>query len=148
MAGRAELLRSHAFEMAGLAVPPHAVPPAPVITIKDLGAICWSGSAGAVKYTIERQDSASAPWVVLTDSATDADTPWVDPNPVAGGLSGMYRVTAYNADGLASQPFGTTLGLKDAAAPAAAAEVRKSPKPPGSPASSMPPARRPPRGGR
>jgi hypothetical protein len=54
--------------------------------------------------TIERQDSASAPWVVLTDSATDADTPWVDPNPVAGGLSGTYRVTAYNADGIASQP--------------------------------------------
>jgi mannan endo-1,4-beta-mannosidase len=104
MAGRAELLRSHAFEMAGLAVPTHAVPPAPVITIKDLGAIAWSGSAGAVRYTIERQDSASAPWVVLTDSATDADTPWVDPNPVAGGLSGTYRVTAYNADGIASLP--------------------------------------------
>ena len=32
MAARAELLRTHAYEIAGGAVPPHAIPPAPVIT--------------------------------------------------------------------------------------------------------------------
>jgi mannan endo-1,4-beta-mannosidase len=102
MAARAEFLRTHAFEIAGLAVPPHAVPPAPVITYKGLDVIAWRGSTFAVKYTIERQASASAPWVVVSDSATDADTPFVD---LAAGFSiPTYRVTAYNADGIASQP--------------------------------------------
>ena len=93
MAARAELLRNHAFEIAGLAVPPHAVPPAPVITVVGVGGvIAWRGSAGAVKYTIERQDSASSPWRVVDSNATDADTPWVDPNPPAGLTGGIYCV--------------------------------------------------------
>jgi mannan endo-1,4-beta-mannosidase len=105
MAARAELLRTHAFEIAGLAVPQHSVPPAPVINvIAEGGVIGWRGSAGAVKYTIERKDSESAPWQVVDNNATDADTPWVDPNPPAGFSVGIYRVTAYNADGVASAP--------------------------------------------
>ena len=77
MAARAELLRTHAFEIAGVPVPPHAIPPAPVITFKGLGLIAWRGSAGAVKYTVERRDNNSAPWQVICDKcATDTDTPW------------------------------------------------------------------------
>jgi mannan endo-1,4-beta-mannosidase len=101
MAARAELLRTHAYEMAGFAVPPHAIPPAPVITLAG-GVVAWRGSAGAVKYVIEREDSASGPWQVVDSNATDTDTPWVDPNPPATGA--IYRVTAYNADGVASAP--------------------------------------------
>jgi hypothetical protein len=105
MAARADLLRNHAFEIAGLAVPPHAVPSAPVITVVGAGGvIAWRGCAGAVKYVIEREDSASGPWQVVDDNATDTDTPWVDPNPPAGLTGGIYRVTAYNADGKASAP--------------------------------------------
>jgi mannan endo-1,4-beta-mannosidase len=104
MAARAELLRTHAFQIAGLAVPPHDIPPAPVITLVGLGSVSWRGCAGAVKYTIERYDSASGTWTVVDNNATDADTPWVDPNPPAGLAGGIYRVTAYNADGVASQP--------------------------------------------
>jgi mannan endo-1,4-beta-mannosidase len=105
MAARAELLRTHAFEIAGVAVPPHAVPPAPVITVNGLGLIAWRGSAGAVKYTVERKDNNSAPWQVICDKcATDADTPWVDPKPARGFFDAKYRVTAYNADGKASEP--------------------------------------------
>jgi mannan endo-1,4-beta-mannosidase len=105
MAARAELLRTHAFEIAGLPVPPHAVPPAPVITVMGLGLVAWRGSAGAVSYSIERKDSGSAPWQVICDKcATDADTPWVDPKPAPGIFGTKYRVTAYNADGKASEP--------------------------------------------
>jgi mannan endo-1,4-beta-mannosidase len=108
MAARAELLRTHAFEMAGAPVPPHAVPPAPVITSGGLGVITWRGSAGAVKYSVERKNSAAGAWQVICDKcATDADTPWIDPKPntnLSDLFGTKYRVTAYNADGQASEP--------------------------------------------
>ena len=68
------------------------------------GVVAWRGSAGAVKYVIEHEDSASGPWQVVDSNATDTDTPWVDPNPPAGITGGIYRVTAYNRDGQASAP--------------------------------------------
>jgi len=106
MAARAELLRSHAYRMAGMAVPPHDIPPAPVITTTGFGALGWRGSAGAVNYTIERKDSDTAPWHVVCDKcATDSDAPWFDPKPGAGLFFGAkYRVTAWNADGKPSAP--------------------------------------------
>jgi hypothetical protein len=106
MAARAELLRSHAYRMVGMAVPPHDIPPAPVITTTGFGALGWRGSAGAVKYTIERKDSDSAPWRIVCDKcATDSDAPWFDPKPGAGLFFGAkYRVTAWNADGMPSAP--------------------------------------------
>jgi hypothetical protein len=105
MAARAELLRTHAFEMAGLPVPAHAIPPAPVVTTKGLGLIAWRGSAGAVSYSIERQAAPGAPWETICDKcATDADTPWIDPKPSPSLFGVRYRVTAYNADGKAGAP--------------------------------------------
>jgi len=103
MAARAELLRTHAFEMAGGSVPPHAVPPAPVVSFQGLGAVAWRGSAGAVRYSIERKDGDS--WTVVCDRcATDADTPWIDPRPSMNIFAARYRVTAYNAEGKPSAP--------------------------------------------
>jgi len=103
MQARAELLRAHAYAMAGVPAPPHAIPAAPVITFKGLGLLGWHGSAGAVAYSVERQASDSAPWENICDKcATDADAPWVDPKPA--GFTARYRVIAYNADGKPSQP--------------------------------------------
>ncbi len=105
MAARAELLRSHAYRMAGMTVPAHDIPHAPVITVTGFGALGWRGSAGAVKYSIERKDSDTAPWLVVCDKcATDADAPWIDPKPAQGMFGAKYRVTAYNADGKPSAP--------------------------------------------
>jgi hypothetical protein len=107
MAARAELLRSHAFAMAGVPVPPHAIPAAPVVTTVGLGLITWRGSAGAVKYSIERKDSDTAPWQLVCDKcATDENTPWIDPKPAKAffGFGVHYRMTAYNADGKPSAP--------------------------------------------
>ncbi len=104
MRERAEMLRNHAFAMRGIPVPPHPVPAAPVITANMMGLVSWRGSAGAVSYSVQRQTSATAPWETICDKcATDEDTPWADPKPV--GLFGShYRVIAYNADGVASEP--------------------------------------------
>ena len=105
MAARAELLRAHAFEMAGGPVPAHAIPPAPVVTFEGGGLVAWRGSAGAVTYSIERKDNDTAPWTVICEKcAMDADTPWIDPKPTLNIFGAHYRVTAYDADGKASAP--------------------------------------------
>lgn len=105
MHARAELLRSHAFEMAGEPVPPHAIPPAPVVTTKGMGLVAWRGSADAVSYSIERQDTPGAAWQTICDKcATDSDTPWIDPKPAPGIFTARYRVIAWNADGKPSPP--------------------------------------------
>jgi hypothetical protein len=105
MAARAELLRSHAFVMAGVPVPPHAIPPAPVVTTQGMGPLTWRGSAGAVSYSVERKDSDSGPWKLICDKcATDESAPWLDPHPAQAIFGIKYRVTAYNADGKPSEP--------------------------------------------
>ena len=105
MRARAEQLRTHAYAMAGIPIPPHMVPPAPVITTKGLGFIGWRGSAGAVSYSVQRQVGESGNWETICDKcATDADTPWPDPKPAATLFGVKYRVIAYNADGTPSVP--------------------------------------------
>ena len=105
MAARAELLRTHAFEIAGGPMPPHVTPAAPVITAQGLGLVAWRGSVGAVKYSIERKDNDAGPWRLICDKcATDADTPWIDPKPAQAIFGVHYRVIGYNADGKASEP--------------------------------------------
>jgi mannan endo-1,4-beta-mannosidase len=106
MRNRAQQLRTHAFAMSASTVPSHAVPPAPQITsIVVGGLIAWRGSAGAIRYSIERKDAVSKGWQAVCDKcATDTDDPWADPRPVAGA---QYRVTAFNLDGVASEPSKT-----------------------------------------
>ena len=109
MQARAEMLRSHAFAMAGTIMPPHPVPEAPVITFKGIGTLGWRGSAGAVVYSVQRLSAGSTGWQTVCDRcATDADTPWVDDQAANRSLSDLfatqYRVIAYNADGAASAP--------------------------------------------
>jgi hypothetical protein len=105
MRARAEMLRTHAFKMAGLAVPPHPAPATPVITTHSLGMVRWRGVAAAVNYSVERQVKDGAPWELVCDKcATDADMGWPDLTPGLGALMSKYRITAYNADGVASAP--------------------------------------------
>ena len=109
MQARAELLRAHAFAMAGLPVPPHPVPAPPVITFKGIGLVGWRGSAGAVVYSVQRRLGDAAQWQTICDRcATDADTPWVDADAAKSSFANLfatkYRVIAYNADGKGSDP--------------------------------------------
>ena len=102
MASRAQQLRTHAYAMAGQPVPKHAIPPAPVVTSTVLGGlVAWRGSAGAVRYSIDRMDPGSTTWKSVCDKcATDEDDPWIDPHPNL--LGAQYRITAFNADGIAN----------------------------------------------
>jgi hypothetical protein len=64
--------------------------------------VAWRGSAGAVRYSVERQDPGKTEWKTICDKcATDADDPWVDPH---SAFFAHYRVTAWNADNVPSQP--------------------------------------------
>ena len=104
MADRAQRLRAHAYAMAGQPVPKHATPPPPDITVVGFGGlVAWRGSAGAVRYSIERMDPNGTEWKTVCDRcATDGDDPWIDPHPIIFGA--RYRVTAWNADGVPSAP--------------------------------------------
>jgi mannan endo-1,4-beta-mannosidase len=104
MAARTQLLRSHAYTMSGTAVPKHNIPPSPVITSTVIvGLIAWRGSAGAVRYSVERNDQGSKEWKSICDRCpTDTDDPWADPHGALGGVH--YRVIAWNADGVPSEP--------------------------------------------
>jgi hypothetical protein len=88
--------------MAGTVVPKHNIPPAPIITSTVVGGlIAWRGSAGAVRYSIERYDSLAKSWQTICNKcSTDADDPWVDPHPALSGT--RYRITAFNADDVPS----------------------------------------------
>jgi mannan endo-1,4-beta-mannosidase len=97
------MLRSHAFKMAGLPVPPHPVPPAPIITTKSLGIVRWRGSAGAVNYSVERS-MPDGNWELICDKcAKDSDMGWPDLS-FKGLMGAKYRSTAYNADGEPGPP--------------------------------------------
>jgi len=103
MAARAQQLRAHAYAISGTPVPPHATPPPTVITSLVIGGmVAWRGSAGAVRYSVERMDPGTTQWKTICDKcATDADDPWVDPH---AAFFAHYRVTAWNADNAPSQP--------------------------------------------
>ena len=103
MAARAQRLRTHAYTMAGVPVPKHAIPPAPVITSTVIGGLlAWRGSAGATYYRIERANAGTSQWQTVCARCIEADDPWVDPHAVLFGAS--YRITAYNADNVPSPP--------------------------------------------
>jgi hypothetical protein len=101
MAARAQAIRRHDYAMAGLPLPAHAIPPAPVITSVDDHRLFWRGSAGAVSYSIEHASTARGRWITVCRRCATDDT---DGHPVE---SGWYRVVPYNADarpGPASAP--------------------------------------------
>ena len=96
---RAAQLRAHAFEMAGLKIPPHSLPPAPVLT--QVGRqITWQGVVGGDTYTIERSTHGpDGPWTIVCDRCvTDSDGRWNDRDRLPNVV--WYRIKAYNVDGL------------------------------------------------
>jgi hypothetical protein len=105
------LLREHAYAMSGAAVPPYAVPPAPVITNVEHVAsategtgnlIEWRGSPGAATYIVRSSAAGPAgPWQTVCSACTDTDlTPFLDSG--AGPGPGLwYQVAAVNPGGVA-----------------------------------------------
>lgn len=103
MRDRAQALRTHAYTMRCLSVPPYSRPDAPSITSINLNQIAWRGVVGAAAYSIERLTAGSGAWQVICDRcATDNDTPWTDQAQPEGHL--LYRVRAYNLAGVPGPP--------------------------------------------
>ncbi len=106
MAARAQLLRAHAYRLAGYPRPPaHQPIPAPTITSTTANTVLFQGSAGSPAYTIQRQAPDGA-WHTACDSCvTDSSRAWHDANSDPG----CYRVIGHNLDGIegpASAPAG------------------------------------------
>jgi hypothetical protein len=110
MQARGQILRTHAYQMRGMPVPPQAIPPAPIITQTGNGRLYWEGSAGAVDYSIQRSSTGWGNWKTVCDRCvTDQSDGW------AITSSGYYRVIPYNLDGrpgTASRPVGTWLSSR------------------------------------
>ena len=99
MAARAQVIRAHNEAMAGVRVPPHAVPPRPTITSIARGRVYWQGSAGARDYSVEWAARAGGPWKSqCVRCITDAS------NGYGARRRGWYRLVPYNLDGKAGPP--------------------------------------------
>lgn len=106
MRTKAQQLRTHNYQIRGLSVPSHGIPPAPKIVSHDNNGgknrLYWQGAAGADKYTVERSTAGSSgPWTVISNQgATDYSTPWTDSGS-AYGTAAWYRLKAHNLSGAA-----------------------------------------------
>ena len=101
-----DLVRSNAFAIRGLSVPPVAVPAPPkLLPIADAASISWQGSVGATGYQVERAARENGGWHVIATEVDEAFTQYrpqfADENVPAG--SWFYRVRAQNESGI-SEP--------------------------------------------
>jgi hypothetical protein len=100
------LVRSNAFAIRGLPVPPVAIPAPPkLLPIADAAAISWQGSVGATSYQVERATKRNGDWQIISTDVDEAFTQYrpqfADENVPAGKW--FYRVRAQNESGI-SEP--------------------------------------------
>jgi mannan endo-1,4-beta-mannosidase len=98
-----DLVRSNAFAIRGLPVPPVPVPAPPtLLPIGDAGAISWQGSVGATGYQVERAAARDGDWEIIATNVDEAFTQYrpqfADEN--APSKKWFYRVRAENASGI------------------------------------------------
>jgi uncharacterized cupredoxin-like copper-binding protein len=102
---RGQALRTHAFAMRSLSLPPHAAPlPATLTSIKRTATgykLDWRGGTLSRSYTVERAPSSSGPWQAVGSILTDWDAPWIDTSS-ATSTAYYYRLVGTNYDGSAT----------------------------------------------
>ncbi len=103
-AGSLAAIRTRAFAIRGLPVPPLPVPDAPVLLASSRsGRLVWRGSTSASSYIVERAPGPDGPWTgIAPDVTDDRDTGeplFIDPE----GPGNYYRVKARNDTGTSAQ---------------------------------------------
>jgi mannan endo-1,4-beta-mannosidase len=99
------IVRSNAFAIRGLPVPPVDIPAPPkLLPIADAAAISWQGSVGASVYQVERATKRDGDWQIIATNVDEALTQYrpqfADENVPVGKW--YYRVRAKNASGLSA----------------------------------------------
>jgi hypothetical protein len=109
-----DLLRTEAYRIRGLSVPPVKPPsPAPIL-FRTRGGFTWRGATGANYYTVERALSPDGPWEICATGVQDSvvgrakdleesndASPvalWVDETSTSGSTY-VYRVRGFNLAG-------------------------------------------------
>ena len=100
------LVRTNAYAIRGLPVPPVPVPQPPtLLTVTNASALAWQGSVGATDYQVERSSRRTGEWSVIATNVDEAFTQYrpefADETVPAGKW--YYRIRARNASGL-SEP--------------------------------------------
>ena len=99
-----KLMRSKAFEIRGIPEPPLEAPAAPtLLTIDDVSAISWQGSAGAAEYDVFRANKNDGPWELVGPRVVDSDyqyVPLFQDQTAQPGKAYFYRVAAKNSAGV------------------------------------------------
>jgi mannan endo-1,4-beta-mannosidase len=101
-----DTVRSNAFAIRGLPLPPIPAPAPPkLLPVTDAAAISWQGSVAASGYQVERAPADSGPWQVVASNVDEAFTQYrpqfADESVPAGKW--FYRVLARNDSGV-SEP--------------------------------------------
>lgn len=100
------LLRSGAFRIRGMVVPPLAVPEPPqLLPIVGPGLLSWRGSAGAASYVVERSPAGEGAWSEIAAGVSDAATqyrPLFADETAEAGSRYRYRVRAANTAGVSA----------------------------------------------
>ena len=99
------LVRSNAFAIRGLPVPPLSVPvPPKLLPIADASAISWQGSVGASGYQVERAAKRNGDWKIISPNVDEAFTQYrpqfADENVPAGKW--FYRIRAKSDSGVSA----------------------------------------------
>ncbi len=99
------LVRSNAFAIRGLPVPPLSVPAPPkLLPVADASAISWQGSVGASGYQVERAAKRNGDWKIISPNVDEAFTQYrpqfADENVPAGKW--FYRIRAKNDSGVSA----------------------------------------------
>ncbi|HXI69649.1 MAG TPA: cellulase family glycosylhydrolase [Verrucomicrobiae bacterium] len=97
------IVRSNAFAIRGISVPPVAIPAPPrLLPVPDATAISWQGSVGATGYQVERARNHNGDWNIIATNVDEAFTqyrPQFADETVPEG-DWFYRVRAKNESGV------------------------------------------------
>jgi len=98
-----DALRSSAFRIQGLPIPPRESPEPPeLLPFERVPMFSWRGSAGASGYDVQRAADSSGPWETIAPNLSDAEVayrPLYSDTTARPGQKWYYRVVARNEAG-------------------------------------------------